>query len=585
MLTYFETDPNNDASGVFIRHDPDKLVVTWHQIISRRSQERYTFQIVLYASGSFEITHLEGIVTANTVYDSSDMSWIVGVIQGGIHPDVEYVDLNSADGYIGIGARSILDNLYIDVRDCLHQIYLPLVYLIFAGTSVVMIGSPIFFHFNLVKPLNTLLQGVKQVNDGNLQVHMPIRYYDEVGFLTASFNRMVLELNALVTDLEARVSRRTHQLEQKTLELEAAYAQVCRQEEILRESEARYKLLTEMLSDCVLVHTVSSNGALETEWIIGHQCFAAYDWSNIHPDDVELVKQSVQATLANQKNTTEWRLKKADGEYRWVSNTCQPVWDEAEGRVVRYYSVIQDITDRKQVEQSRLEISLEKARLSLLRQFITQASHEFRTPLAIINTSAFLAARVSEPEQRQAKVEMISAQVGQIAKLVDMMLKISRLESGDEITLTPLNIIPLLKIVLQAVAERYGHRPALIYNGPPSAPPVCGNQDDLQEALAQILDNAYRFTPPDGTIEVSVMVENPSINIVVSDTGPGIATEHLPHIFETFWRLDEAHSTPGLGLGLSLARKIIEMHGGSIAVDSVVGEGTTFVLRLPITEY
>ncbi|NWG18156.1 MAG: sensor histidine kinase, partial [Chloroflexi bacterium] len=109
--------------------------------------------------------------------------------------------------------------------------------------------------------------------------------------------------------------------------------------------------------------------------------------------------------------------------------------------------------------------------------------------------------------------------------------------------------------------------------------------DDLQEALAQILDNAYRFTPPDGTIEVSVMVENPSINIVVSDTGPGIATEHLPHIFETFWRLDEAHSTPGLGLGLSLARKIIEMHGGSIAVDSVVGEGTTFVLRLPITEY
>ncbi|MCC6904665.1 MAG: ATP-binding protein, partial [Anaerolineae bacterium] len=111
-----------------------------------------------------------------------------------------------------------------------------------------------------------------------------------------------------------------------------------------------------------------------------------------------------------------------------------------------------------------------------------------------------------------------------------------------------------------------------------------GDFDALVAALTQILDNAYRYTPRSGHIHVSAGVLGSCLSISVQDTGPGIAAEDLPRAFETFWRRDVMHSTPGFGLGLPIAQRIITRHGGSLHIESQAGQGTTVRMQLPTSE-
>ena len=103
----------------------------------------------------------------------------------------------------------------------------------------------------------------------------------------------------------------------------------------------------------------------------------------------------------------------------------------------------------------------------------------------------------------------------------------------------------------------------------------------LGDALHHLLDNACRYTPQDGYINVVTGSDAAYVWLEVRDNGPGIAPENLPHVFDSFWREDDAHSTPGFGLGLTIARKVAQLHGGDITVSSVVGQGTTFRIYLP----
>ena len=108
------------------------------------------------------------------------------------------------------------------------------------------------------------------------------------------------------------------------------------------------------------------------------------------------------------------------------------------------------------------------------------------------------------------------------------------------------------------------------------------NIDELIDALKHLLDNAYRFTPTNGTITVFSEIKGDYLWVNIHDTGPGISAENLPHIFETFWRKDEAHQTPGFGLGLPIAQRIVELFGGRIEVESKLGNGSTFSIVMPL---
>lgn len=249
-------------------------------------------------------------------------------------------------------------------------------------------------------------------------------------------------------------------------------------------------------------------------------------------------------------------------------------------------SVVNDISERKQAEQREFELALERERTQMLTRFVRDASHEFRTPLSVISTSAYLISRLSTPQERFAEVERIERESERINHLVDMLMTMVQLESSDALEVTPLNLRSLLPILGQRLKDKYGEQPALHIDLPPSLPGILADQQYIMDAFTELLDNAYRFTPRDGSISISAGAAEKRVWVEVADTGPGIAADDLPNIFKTFWRKDTAHSTPGFGLGLPIARRIIERHGGTITVESQVGtsqirSGTRFRVALP----
>ncbi|MFN8530605.1 MAG: sensor histidine kinase [Anaerolineae bacterium] len=144
------------------------------------------------------------------------------------------------------------------------------------------------------------------------------------------------------------------------------------------------------------------------------------------------------------------------------------------------------------------------------------------------------------------------------------------------------DLTDVIDSVCHGVLKKFETVPSLHLELGSSLPRIRGDFDYLSDALGQILENALRFTLPDGTVTIVTGATESSVWIEVRDTGIGIEEDELPHIFETFWRNDKAHTTPGFGLGLPIAKRIIAQHNGEISVSSYQGQGTTFRVTLPL---
>ncbi len=247
--------------------------------------------------------------------------------------------------------------------------------------------------------------------------------------------------------------------------------------------------------------------------------------------------------------------------------------------------IIRNVTDRKQAEQRAFALALERERVALLTRFIQESSHEFRTPLSIIEVNLHLLSRIERAEERGQRLEQIRIQVTRITQLVDILVQMSRLESGVALALQPCDansIAEQAALNMQSAAASKNLR--LELHLAPDLPPFKGDAKLLLNALLQLLDNAARYTPDGGgSIVLSTECRGGEIGFTVEDAGIGILDEALPHIFERFYRLDSAHSTPGFGLGLSITQKIVELHGGIIEVQTHVGEGSRFSIHIPCT--
>ena len=243
-------------------------------------------------------------------------------------------------------------------------------------------------------------------------------------------------------------------------------------------------------------------------------------------------------------------------------------------------SVVRDITERREAEQQAFNRALERERIRLLAEFIENASHEFRTPLAAINTAAYLMKRMDDPEKRADKSRVVEAQVARMTRLVDMLLLMAKLENIKTLTQAGVN----LNLVLQTVHD--GVVPAapeitvtLDLAGEPLL--TMGDEDYLVTAVGYLVENAVKYTLPGGTVTLATGTEKDVVWIDVTDSGVGISADALPHIFETFWREDKAHTQPGFGVGLSIAQRVIRLHHGEIEVESRVGQGSRFRVWLP----
>jgi heavy metal sensor kinase len=219
------------------------------------------------------------------------------------------------------------------------------------------------------------------------------------------------------------------------------------------------------------------------------------------------------------------------------------------------------------------------------RAFAANASHELRTPLtAIIGQIDVTLERRRSAESYQTTLGAVREQAQRLARLASDLLFLTRADTQhDVITMELLELEILLTAVVAQVATLAAERDQTIALAPLPALPIQGSEDHLIRMLLNLLDNAIRYTPVGGRISVAGAREGANIVIRVRDSGPGIAPEHLPRLFDRFSRVDRWRNRAqgGSGLGLALAQGIAQQHGGQITVESVVGQGSTFTVILP----
>ncbi len=217
-------------------------------------------------------------------------------------------------------------------------------------------------------------------------------------------------------------------------------------------------------------------------------------------------------------------------------------------------------------------------------QFTADASHELRTPLTLMRTTAELALR-SGTSYRDS-LQQILAEIERTSHLVENLLVIARADSvGFKLETSRVNLTKEIReACLQADPLSKAKSIVLTCDLPERPVPVEGDAQALRRLALILIDNAVKYTPPHGSVEVTVRNENGAAVIEVSDTGIGIPAEDLPHVFQRFYRADKARSRRqgGAGLGLAIAKLIVKSHGGAITVESQAAQGTTVRVSLPV---
>ena len=222
----------------------------------------------------------------------------------------------------------------------------------------------------------------------------------------------------------------------------------------------------------------------------------------------------------------------------------------------------------------------------LRRELVANVSHELKTPITAIRAHLEnLLDGVERPDPETLQVML--AQSERLGRLVDQLLDLSRLESGDvPLDREPVPLAPLVSQVLSEIDVARADRGVAVSSAvPEDLPPAMADRERVHQVLFNLVDNAVRYTPSGGEVTVSAHRENGSVEVEVRDTGVGIPAEHLPRLFERFYRVDTSRSRDdagGTGIGLAIARSVVEAHGGQIHAESEPGRGSTFTFELPV---
>jgi len=232
-------------------------------------------------------------------------------------------------------------------------------------------------------------------------------------------------------------------------------------------------------------------------------------------------------------------------------------------------------------------VAIENARLFQQSDFISDLIHELRTPLtSIIGYSKLMLDHEFDPATKRRFLETINREATRLSGLVNDFLDLVRLESGRaKINKKPVQLRQLLEECVAIMRPQADSRKIKIkLTIPPLLPLVPADEDRLRRVVLNLLSNAIKFNRDVGQVEIKVELAEVWVKVSVSDTGIGILPEEIPHIFEKFYRGHAEGEVPGSGLGLSIARQIVEAHGGKIWVESTPGQGSTFTFTIPLKE-
>jgi signal transduction histidine kinase len=220
------------------------------------------------------------------------------------------------------------------------------------------------------------------------------------------------------------------------------------------------------------------------------------------------------------------------------------------------------------------------------RRFTADAAHELRTPLTALKGRIEVAlSRPRSAEEHTALLRALANDVDRLARLSGDLLLLARLDDGElRPEFEPVWLDDLLASVVERVGDLAEARGLVLHYERAPAVSVAGDLSQLSRLFLNLLDNALKFTPTKGVVTVRLTTDETGALVTVADTGPGIAPDHLPLLGRRFYRgaADRARGVGGSGLGLAIAGEIARAHGGTLALDSVLGQGTTAAVRLPL---
>ena len=371
--------------------------------------------------------------------------------------------------------------------------------------------------------------------------------------------------------------------------------------ELSNQRELQYRTLAEAIPQLVWTSLPDGNcDFLSKQWVAytgkAETLQLGDGWlASLHPDDLERTGALWRAACAGTAEyDLEYRLRRHDGQYRWFQVRGAAMRD-IDGSIAKWFGTCTDIEDRKQAEQEReaLLTSERAARSDAERavrvkdEFVATLSHELRTPLnAIVGWAQFLLRDSSDKEKLRKGIEVIDRNAKLQAQMVDDLLDMSRIMSGKlRLDIADLDLGDLIKNVVASAQPAADAKSITITASGNTMLPIQGDGSRLQQVLWNLLMNAIKFTPRQGSVRLELRRQHSTAEIVVTDSGRGIKAEFLPYVFDRFRQEDSSTTRKysGLGLGLAITRQLVEMHGGSIdAASAGEGLGSTFILRLPL---
>jgi PAS domain S-box-containing protein len=363
-------------------------------------------------------------------------------------------------------------------------------------------------------------------------------------------------------------------------------------EQALRASEERFRLLVDRVRDYA-IFMLDPDGIVQS-WNAGAQAIKGYRADEIigrhfsafyTPQDLEAGKPATELMVARRDGRVEdegWRVRK-DGSLFWANVVITAVHD-TEGKLIGFAKVTRDMSDRRRLQE--LEQSSRR-----MNEFLAMLAHELRNPLAPIRNAVTI--MQLEPQQSQVLRncrDVIDRQLTHVTRLVDDLLDVGRLTTGKiklrkELLRLSAVVARSVETARPAIAERHH---VLEVEQPNEPVYVHADATRLSQVLQNLLLNAAKYTPDGGKLRLKVSEQDGFVNIAVSDNGRGIAPENLDRIFQLFMQAEAGLAAPvesGLGIGLTLARSLMEMHGGNIDAHSPgLGKGSTFIARMAVAQ-
>jgi len=360
-------------------------------------------------------------------------------------------------------------------------------------------------------------------------------------------------------------------------------------EEKLRESEERFRTMAD--SSPMMIWVTDAAGRIEfvnrsyLEFFgISRERAAQLNWSEIvHSDDREYLEAFRVALRDRQPLHARGRVKRHDDEWRWIASRGNPRLGPA-GEVTGYVGSSADVTELIKSQEALREADRRKD------EFLATLAHELRNPLAPIRNSLQILRLSGSTESATEQVyEMMERQVNQMVRLVDDLLEISRITRGQiELRKERVSLATVIQSAVEVskpLIEDAHHD--LVITLPPEPLMFEADPVRLEQIVSNLLNNAAKYTNPGGRIWLAAQRESDHVVISVRDSGIGILPKMLPLIFEMFTQIEHSTSRTqgGLGIGLTLVRSLVEMHGGTVEARSEgPGKGSEFIVRLPLGE-